>query len=65
MRATKKKYAAYLRLARQAEGIFKKVCIAGLGRLGASLLDQNLFDNSVFEKAAISISNEKSLVLEV
>ena len=25
-----------------AEGIFKKVCIAGLGRLGASLLDQNL-----------------------
>lgn len=40
-----------------AEGIFKKVCIAGLGRLGASLLDQNLFDNSVFEICAGFDSN--------
>ena len=40
-----------------AEGIFKKVCIAGLGRLGASLLDQNLFDNSVFEISAGFDSN--------
>ena len=40
-----------------AEGIFKKVCIAGLGRLGASLLDQNLFDNSVFEIRAGFDSN--------
>ena len=35
-----------------AEGIFKKVCIAGLGRLGASLLD-----NSVFEICAGFDSN--------
>ena len=40
-----------------AEGIFKKVCIAGLGRLGASLLDQNLFENSVFEICAGFDSN--------
>ena len=40
-----------------AEGILKKVCIAGLGRLGASLLDQNLFDNSVFEICAGFDSN--------
>lgn len=40
-----------------AEGIFKKVCIAGLGRLGASLLDQNLFDNSFFEICAGFDSN--------
>ena len=40
-----------------AEGIFKKVCIAGLGRLGASLLDQNLFDNSIFEICAGFDSN--------
>ena len=40
-----------------AEGIFKKVCIAGLGRIGASLLDQNLFDNSVFEICAGFDSN--------
>ena len=40
-----------------AEGIFKKVCITGLGRLGASLLDQNLFDNSVFEICAGFDSN--------
>ena len=40
-----------------AEGIFKKVCIAGLGRLGASLLDQNLFDNSVCEICAGFDSN--------
>lgn len=40
-----------------AEGIFKKICIAGLGRLGASLLDQNLFENSVFEICAGFDSN--------
>ena len=40
-----------------AESIFKKVCIAGLGRLGASLLDQNLFENSVFEICAGFDSN--------
>lgn len=40
-----------------AKSVFKKVCIAGLGRLGASLLDQNLFDNSVFEICAGFDSN--------
>ena len=46
-----------------AEGIFKKVCIAGLGRLGASLLDQNLFDNSVFEICAGFDSNVNRVVI--
>ena len=40
-----------------AKSVFKKVCIAGLGRVGASLLDQNLFDNSVFEICAGFDSN--------
>lgn len=40
-----------------AKSVFKKVCIAGLGRVGASLLDQNLFDNSIFEICAGFDSN--------
>ena len=40
-----------------AKSVFKKVCIAGLGRVGASRLDQNLFDNSVFEICAGFDSN--------
>ncbi len=40
-----------------AKSVFKRVCITGLGRLGASLLDQNLFDNSVFEICAGFDSN--------
>lgn len=35
----------------------RKVCIAGLGRLGAALLDQNLFENSVFKICAGFDSN--------
>lgn len=39
------------------EQLHHKVCIAGLGRLGASLLDNNLVENSVFEICAGFDSN--------
>ncbi|MCQ2602152.1 MAG: hypothetical protein MJ184_12395 [Treponema sp.] len=39
------------------ERLLKNICIVGLGRLGASLLDQDLIDNSIFQIKAGFDSN--------